>query len=135
MSGDLREGGTFQLEGNAGGTIVTCDRPRVLRVTWAFGDRTPDEVEVRLEPRDGATYVELEHAPANETVELDGRSVSIFRIDPVTGIWGVPIGWEMPLTFSLPRFLAGEEIGPFEETPEVIEVANEIDRAWGEVVR
>ena len=27
MTGDLTEGGTFQLEGNACGDILTCDRP------------------------------------------------------------------------------------------------------------
>jgi uncharacterized protein YndB with AHSA1/START domain len=37
LTGDLRAGGTFQLEGNAGGDIVRCEPPRLLRVT--FGGR------------------------------------------------------------------------------------------------
>src|SRR5690348_9971446 len=45
ISGDLRVGGSFQLEGNAGGEILTCDPPRLLRVT--FGGPT-SVVEVRL---------------------------------------------------------------------------------------
>ena len=31
VSGDLRLGGRYQLEGNAGGTIERCDPPRSLR--------------------------------------------------------------------------------------------------------
>ncbi|GAA4375455.1 SRPBCC domain-containing protein [Agromyces bauzanensis] len=53
ISGDLRPGGTFQLEGNAGGEIRQCDRPTALRVT--FG--APDSVlDVRLtDARTGTT--------------------------------------------------------------------------------
>ena len=36
ITGDLREGGNFQLEGNASGDIITCEAPRHLVVT--FGD-------------------------------------------------------------------------------------------------
>lgn len=58
VSGDLREGGNFQLEGNAGGDILTCSPPKLLRVT--FGGET-SIVEVRLTPRGERTTVELEH--------------------------------------------------------------------------
>ena len=34
LTGDLREGGSFQLEGHAGGDIVTCEPPRHLMVTF-----------------------------------------------------------------------------------------------------
>ena len=37
ISGDLRPGGRFQLEGNAGGEITECEPPRRLAVTWEFG--------------------------------------------------------------------------------------------------
>ena len=43
-------GGTFQLEGNAGGDILECDRPRRFRVT--FGADT-SFLEVRLVSRPG----------------------------------------------------------------------------------
>ena len=42
ISGDFRLGGSYQFEGNAGGTIVACDRPNRLRVTWVFGPPTDD---------------------------------------------------------------------------------------------
>src|SRR4029078_6276694 len=59
ISGDLRVGGNFQLEGNAGGEILACEPPRLLRVT--FGGPT-SLVEVRLiAQEDSATILELQH--------------------------------------------------------------------------
>src|SRR3954447_22911298 len=40
ISGDLRVGGRFQLEGNAGGEILVCDRPNRFRATWVYGEVT-----------------------------------------------------------------------------------------------
>jgi uncharacterized protein YndB with AHSA1/START domain len=37
ITGDLRVGGRYSLEGNAGGQIMHCDKPREIRVTWEFG--------------------------------------------------------------------------------------------------
>jgi uncharacterized protein YndB with AHSA1/START domain len=61
VSGDLRPGGRFQFEGNAGGTIERCDPPKGFAATWEFGGDT-SWIEVRLtsEP-DGRTRLELEH--------------------------------------------------------------------------
>src|SRR5258706_15842676 len=56
ISGDLRVGGTFQLEGNAGGSILACEAPRLLRVT--FGGET-SVVEVRLTAEGDETLFEL----------------------------------------------------------------------------
>ena len=64
ISGDLRLGGTYQFEGNAGGTILACERPNRLQVTWVFGDPTADPpiLELRLAAADGdTTRLELEH--------------------------------------------------------------------------
>jgi uncharacterized protein YndB with AHSA1/START domain len=64
ISGDLRLGGTYQFEGNAGGTILACERPNRLQVTWVFGDPTADPsiLELRLAAADGdMTRLELEH--------------------------------------------------------------------------
>ena len=38
ISGDIRLGGRYQFEGNAGGEILECDRPRRVRVTWVYGE-------------------------------------------------------------------------------------------------
>ena len=61
VSGELREGGKYQLEGNAGGTISRCDKPHGFAATWEYnGDVS--WIEVRLVPEgDGRTRFELEH--------------------------------------------------------------------------
>lgn len=58
ISGDLRVGGSFQLEGNAGGEILHCDPPNSLRVT--FGSET-SVVELTLTPDGEATLLRMEH--------------------------------------------------------------------------
>jgi uncharacterized protein YndB with AHSA1/START domain len=37
ISGDLTVGGSYQLEGHANGTILTCDPPRNFAATWEYG--------------------------------------------------------------------------------------------------
>jgi uncharacterized protein YndB with AHSA1/START domain len=58
VTGDFREGGTFQLEGNAGGEILRCEPTRMFRVT--FGSES-SIVEIRLQPDGDSTTLELEH--------------------------------------------------------------------------
>jgi uncharacterized protein YndB with AHSA1/START domain len=64
VSGDLRLGGRYQLEGNAGGEVLACVPPTLLRVSWVMGEPDPEsfsEVEVRLSRSDAGTVFELEH--------------------------------------------------------------------------
>jgi uncharacterized protein YndB with AHSA1/START domain len=62
ISGDLRLGGRYQLEGNAGGEIIRCEPPRILGLTWACGPAEPSWVNVSLaEDPSGGTRLELEH--------------------------------------------------------------------------
>jgi uncharacterized protein YndB with AHSA1/START domain len=61
ISGDLRLGGHYQLQGNACGQITACDPPRMLDLTWEFGGQV-SWVQVRLaELSDGGTSLRLEH--------------------------------------------------------------------------
>jgi uncharacterized protein YndB with AHSA1/START domain len=131
VTGDLRAGGAFQMEGNAGGEILRCERPRLLTVSWVYGDRPADEVELRLHPgADGGTVLELEHASVVEhaPMTIDGR--------PVDAILGVGIGWEMPLTYSLDRYLRGRLTpAPTGESPAEYEaVAGRLAQAWTALV-
>jgi uncharacterized protein YndB with AHSA1/START domain len=93
VTGDLREGGTFQLEGNAGGQIRNCDRPRRLKVT--FGGET-SLVEVRL-AADGNdhTTLELEHSVP---LEMAGSGAGSLYVGP---------GWDGAL-LGLGQFLRAE---------------------------
>ena len=61
VSGDLRLGGRYQLEGQAGGDITACEPPRHLAVTWEYGGEV-GWVDVRLEPDPAGTRLRLEHA-------------------------------------------------------------------------
>jgi uncharacterized protein YndB with AHSA1/START domain len=61
LSGDLRPGGRYQLEGNAGGTITECEPPSRLTLTWEWGEDV-SWLSVRLTTADGdRTTLELEH--------------------------------------------------------------------------
>jgi len=61
ISGDLRLGGRYQLQGNASGQITACDPPRTLDLTWEYGGQV-SWVQARLtELSDGGTSLRLEH--------------------------------------------------------------------------
>jgi uncharacterized protein YndB with AHSA1/START domain len=88
VSGDLRVGGRFQLEGNAGGEILACDPPHRFLITWAPMDTgnpaDVSEVEVRLTPDgDGRTILELAHT-----------AVVPEEAWPVFGPGAVGVGWD-----------------------------------------
>jgi uncharacterized protein YndB with AHSA1/START domain len=66
ISGDLHVGGRYQIEGNAGGEVLSCDPPHRFRVTWVAMETGSaadvSELEVRLAPDgDDRTTLELEH--------------------------------------------------------------------------
>ncbi|WIX97951.1 SRPBCC family protein [Amycolatopsis mongoliensis] len=60
VSGELKLGGKYQLEGNAGGTVERCDPPKSFAATWEFGGNV-SWIEVRLTPEGDGTRFELEH--------------------------------------------------------------------------
>jgi uncharacterized protein YndB with AHSA1/START domain len=64
ISGDLRPGGRYALEGNASGTIERCDPPHRIDATWEYGDQM-SWIELRLTPDPasggGMTRLDLEH--------------------------------------------------------------------------
>jgi uncharacterized protein YndB with AHSA1/START domain len=60
VSGELEEGGHYRLEGNASGTVLSCDPPRGYRITWEFGGGVT-WVEVSLTPAGSGTTFTLEH--------------------------------------------------------------------------
>jgi uncharacterized protein YndB with AHSA1/START domain len=93
VRGDLREGGDFQLEGNASGRILRCEPPRLLRTT--FGGDT-SFVELRLTPDgDGATTLELEHSVP---LEFAGSGAGALYVGP---------GWDGAF-LALGLFLDGQ---------------------------
>jgi uncharacterized protein YndB with AHSA1/START domain len=85
VSGDLRPGGRFQLEGNAGGEILECAPPSRLAVSWQFvGDSSL--VTLALTPTEsGATELLLRHAVG------DNDHWATY------GPGAVGVGWELAL--------------------------------------
>ena len=62
VSGELKLGGRFEFEGNAGGTITACEAPSRLSVTWEFGgDVSWVDVEVSSEG-EGRARLALTHS-------------------------------------------------------------------------
>ncbi|MGX7826722.1 SRPBCC family protein [Actinokineospora sp. 24-640] len=61
ITGELRLGGHYQLEGNAGGVVERCDPPTGFAATWEFGGEV-SWIEVTIGPDDaGGTRLRLEH--------------------------------------------------------------------------
>ena len=60
ITGELKIGGRYQLEGNAGGEIIQCDPRRSLRVTWEYAGNV-SWVHVNLQPDGAGTRLTLEH--------------------------------------------------------------------------
>ncbi|WP_424186374.1 SRPBCC domain-containing protein [Actinokineospora sp. G85] len=82
VSGDLRVGGAFTVEGNAEGEVLVCEPDSLLRVTYGAPDSV---VELRLS---GSTTLELEH-----TVSLD--------VADGAGALYVGPGWDISMLWLL----------------------------------
>jgi uncharacterized protein YndB with AHSA1/START domain len=112
ISGELRLGGRYQLEGHAGGTIERCDPPHGFAATWEFaGDLSWIDVQLTAEgpsgPLSGAegpsTRFELEHV-AHITEE---RWTEF-------GPGAAGVGWDMLLMGLGLHLASGEPVNPEE---------------------
>ncbi len=107
VSGDLRLGGSYQLEGNAGGTVEECAPPQGdeahFRVTWVFGGGAPTWLTIRLT------------ALAAESTRLDliftGRAADLpAEMWDQFGPSGTGMGWDSGL-LGLALHLTGGDDG------------------------
>ncbi len=126
VSGELRLGGRYQLEGNAGGTITACAPPTGFASTWEFGGQT-SWLEVRLTPAgDGRTTLELTH-----TAIVDDS------FWPTYGPGAVGVGWDLGL-MGLARHIEDpsaerppEASGDWATSPEALDFYRRSSAAWG----
>jgi uncharacterized protein YndB with AHSA1/START domain len=95
VTGDLREGGNFQLEGNASGDIMTCEPPRHLMVT--FGGES-SIVDALLSDDGHQTLLKLTHSVP---IEFAGSGAGALYVGP---------GWDGAL-LGLALHFAGEVTG------------------------
>ena len=124
ISGDLRPGGRFQFEGNAGGAIERCESPSLLAVTWEYGGEI-SWVEVRLSGSQEGTVLQLTH-----TAPLDEERWKEF------GPGAVGVGWDTTLYGLGLHLESGEAIDPAEAqawmtSPEGIDFLTAASGEWG----
>lgn len=125
ISGDLRLGGRYQLEGNAGGVVERCKEPESFAVTWEYGG-TLSWLEVTLIPGGGRTTLELAYeAPADpQRWEQYGPS-------------GVGIGWDLSL-MSLDLHLDSgasrdpEKAATFPSSPDGVAFIQTVAAGWAD---
>ncbi|SNT55917.1 Activator of Hsp90 ATPase homolog 1-like protein [Asanoa hainanensis] len=122
LTGDLREGGTFQLEGNAGGEIRRCEPPHRLTVTFG-GPTSVVNLTLSAGTADD-TELELTHTVP---IEMAGSGAGALFVGP---------GWDGAL-LGLALHLAGEVFDDpiaHANSPEVREFSRGSVDAWESVV-
>ena len=117
LTGDLRPGGSFQLEGNAGGEINSCEPPEHLAVT--FGGET-SLVDVRLSADGEQTLLILEYSVP---LSLAGSAAGVLDVGP---------GWDgalMGVAFYLDGQVAEDPVAAA-NSPEAQRFCIESIDAW-----
>ncbi|MFC8127000.1 SRPBCC family protein [Streptomyces sp. NPDC057302] len=101
VTGEMKLGGHYQVEDNAGGEVLRCEPPGLLRVSWIFGEPKEgehSEVEVRLTPEgEDRTVFELEHVAIVDPEFWD-----------TYGLGATGVGWDLGLV-GLAAYLAEGE--------------------------
>ena len=85
VSGDLRPGGRYQIEGNASGVVERCDPPTGFAATWEFGGEV-SWIDVALSSTPDGTRLLLEH-----TAHVDDERWAQY------GPGAVGVGWDLTL--------------------------------------
>ncbi len=122
VSGDLRPGGRYSIDGNASGAITECVPPRRLALDWEFGDHALSWVTLELNPL-GADRTELilrHRQPRTEHWATYGPGA--------TGV-----GWELTV-LGLAMHLAGSEkpSAEFEASPDAQAFSRRSAALWGD---
>ena len=125
VTGELRVGGRYQLEGNAGGVVERCTEPESFAVTWEFGGMV-SWLEVTLTADGADTSLALAHEA---------------HVDP--DLWGqfgpgaVGVGWDLALLGLGQHIETGALVDPVEGagfalTPEGIEFVRRAAGGWAD---
>jgi uncharacterized protein YndB with AHSA1/START domain len=122
VTGDLRLGGRFQIEGNAGGEVLACDEPHRLEITWEMGEQV-SWVEVLLSPVEGGAQLVLTH-----TAPVDPHWTEF-------GPGAVGIGWDLALMGLVLHVDTGEAVDPAEvaawqATPSALDLMTRASDDW-----
>ena len=123
VRGELRLGGRYQLEGNAGGVVESCDPPRSFTATWEYGGEV-SWIELQLTPEGNGTRFTLEHI-----AHVDDARWAEF------GPGAVGVGWDsmlLGLTMHLEGDLSITPAAAMEwlVSPEGVRFVTESSTAW-----
>jgi uncharacterized protein YndB with AHSA1/START domain len=125
ISGDLREAGRYQLEGNAGGVVERCKQPESFAVTWEYGGMV-SWLEVTLTPDGDGTRLELVHEA---------------HVDPDMwrqfGPGAVGVGWDLALLGLGLHIDSGAPVDPevaatFPLSPDGVEFVRRAAAGWAD---
>jgi uncharacterized protein YndB with AHSA1/START domain len=101
ISGDLKLGGSYQLEGQANGTVLTCDPPKNFTATWEYGGNV-SWIDVSINgDGPGRARLTVEH--------IIGADDEIWR---EFGPGAVGMGWDSMLLGLAIHLGTGESIDP-----------------------
>jgi uncharacterized protein YndB with AHSA1/START domain len=125
VSGELAEGGKYQLDGNAGGVIERCSPPESFSVTWEYGEMV-SWLTVTLTPTDDGTTLELVHEAG-----VDPEMWQQF------GPGAVGLGWDLALVGLGLHVETGAPVDPelaatFNFTPEGRELLQHAGAGWAD---
>lgn len=103
VSGDLRLGGRYQLEGNASGEVLRCEPPRELGLSWEFQGQVSWVNVVLAEAAESGATLRLEHV-AHVPDDMWDQF----------GPGAVGVGWDSMLLGLDRHFASGASIAPAE---------------------
>jgi uncharacterized protein YndB with AHSA1/START domain len=124
ISGDLRPGGRYQLEGNAGGVVERCDEPEGFSVTWEMREQV-SWLAVTLSPVAEGTLLELTHEAPVDPAFWEQFGPGAVGLGWDLGLWGLGLHVERGGAIVAPA--AGEA---FRGSPEGDAFLREAADAW-----
>lgn len=104
VTGDLKVGGRYQIEGNASGEVLSCEPPKRFEITWVYdGEVSWVTVELTGNPDGDEATLELRHTafPPEQFWDQFGPGA-------------VGVGWDLSVLGLALHVEGGEAVDPAE---------------------
>ena len=126
VSGDLRLGGRYQLEGNAGGSVTACEPERSFEITWEYAGAVgwvSVAVEEVTDSRSRLTLTHTDHVYEEFWNQY--------------GPGGTGVGWDLSFLGLARHVERGEQQPPetegWESSPEGVAFVTACSNDWADV--